>query len=123
MTFFMDGIYSNGKNIQADAPYYDAFMNFMSIVTYGRAGGEAWPKLSLLETLGIIAAEPEQYAYLERILPHYERTLSSAYRVELQLNEAAPHVLQKGRGRNPPVFQFRFIDSALGLEEGPVQRP
>jgi hypothetical protein len=121
MTLFMDGVYSNGKSIQPDDPYYEAFTTFIGIVTYGRPGGESWPKLNLLETLGIIVAPLQQYAYLERILPHYERTFPSNYRVELQLNDAPPRVLQKGSSRNPPIFQFRFVDSALGLEEKPLQ--
>lgn len=123
MTFFMDAIYSNGKNIQDSDPYHDAYDTFMGVITYGRPGGELWPKLTLLETLGVIAVPDRQYEYLERVLPHYERTLPASYRVELQLNDDPPRVLQKGTGRKPPLFQFRFVDSALGLEDKPTQMP
>ena len=123
LTFFMDGIYSNGKSIYAEDPYHATFMRFMDIVTYGRPGGEAWPKLNLLETLGIIAVPAQQSAYLERVLPHYGRTLPASYRVELQINDETPRVLQKGSGRKPPLFQFRFLDSALGLEEKSLLSP
>lgn len=117
MTFLMDGIYSNGKYIQDGDPYHDAFWRFINVVTYGRPGGESWPKGTLLETLGVIIDPRLQYEYLQRALPHYERTLPAAYRVELQLNDEPPHVLRKGEGRNPPVFQFRFVDSAMELED------
>lgn len=119
MTFFMDGIYSNGKSIQAEDPYYESFSRFMNIVTYGRPGGETWPKLTLLETLGVIAVPDQIYDYLQRVLPHYARTLPPSYRVELVLNDEAPRVLQKGSGRKAPLFQFHFVDSALTLDDEP----
>lgn len=121
MTFLMDGIYSNGKLIQDSDPYHDAFWRFINVATYGRPGGETWPKLTLLETLGVIIKPDLQHDYLQRALPHYERTLPAAYRVELQVNDEPPQILRRGEGRNPPVFQFRFVDSALELEDGPVQ--
>lgn len=117
MTFLMDGIYSNGKYVQDSDPYSEAFWSFINVVAYGRPGGEIWPKLTLLETLGVIIKPGPQYEYLKRVLPHYERTLPASYRIELQLNDELPQILRKGEGRNPPVFQFRFVNSAMDLED------
>lgn len=117
VTYLMDAIYSNGKGIDESDPYFADFERFMEVVTYGRAGGEHWPKLTLLETLGIIRDEGRQLDYLQRMLPHYERTLSTDYRVELRLNDGPARVLQPGRGKRPPVLRFTFLDSALALTD------
>ena len=116
ITYLMDAIYSNGKSIDANAPYYPDFEKFMNVVTYRRPGGEHWPKLSLLETMGVIRSEDHELEYLKNILPHYERTLPG-YRVELKLNDSVVKVLQPAPGWNPPTIQFDFIDSAIDLSE------
>ncbi|MDQ8023543.1 MAG: hypothetical protein REI94_17015 [Moraxellaceae bacterium] len=113
ITLFMDAIFSNGKAFDESDPYYPDYARFMNIVTYGRAGGEHFPKLTLLETMGIIIREPQQIEYLKRVLPHYERSLSPDYRVLLNLNDVRVVVLQAGRGARPPVLRFNFYDSAL----------
>jgi hypothetical protein len=115
ITYLMDAVYSNGKSIEESAPYYRDFERFMGVVTYGRPGGEHWPKLTLLETMGIIKKESHEIEYLRSILPHYERTMPPDYRVELRLNGSAPRVLRAASGRNPPTLQFHFVDSAAEL--------
>jgi hypothetical protein len=122
VTYFMDGIFSNGKGIEESDPYYGEYIRFMQIVGYSRPAGEYFPKLTLLETMGIIINETRQYDYLRRILPHFERTLSAGYRVELSLSEARPKVLQAGnklpgQQGGPPVLRFEFVDSADNLND------
>jgi len=97
MSFFMDGIFSNGKDIEEKDPYYKDYMRFMQIVNYSRPAGEYFPKLTLLETMGVIVNETRQYDYLTRVLPRYDRTLSSDYRVELSMSGARPKLLQPGK--------------------------
>lgn len=113
MSFLMDAIYSNGKLIEPADPFYEEFARFLGIVTYGRPGGEHWPKLTLLETLGIIGDEDRQLRYLQRALPQWERTLPREYRVELTLNGERKVVLRAGKGARPPLMRFEFVDSAL----------
>lgn len=113
ITYFMDAIFSNGELIDEDDPYYQDYRRFMSVVTYGRPGGEHFPKLSLLETMGIIIKPAQQIAYLERVLPQYRRTMPKEYRVELLVNDAMVKVLQTGTGRRAPVLRFHFVDSAI----------
>lgn len=114
IVFLMDGVYSNGKSVEPGDPFYDDFQRFMGIVTYGRAAGEHWPKLNLLETMGVIISESHELEYLKKILPPYARSLPD-YRVELQLNDSVVKVLQAAPGWNPPTLRFRFVDSAIGL--------
>lgn len=120
LTFFMDGIYSNGKAVEEGDHYYPDFQKFMSVVTHGRPGGEHWPKLSLLETMGVIVKEEHELEYLKKILPPYERTMPEEYRVELTLNDSVVKVLQPAEGWHPPTLRFRFFDSAANLE--PLQK-
>lgn len=115
ITFLMDAIYSNGKSIEESDPFYANYEKFMDVVTYRRPGGEHWPKLTLLETLGTIRQEEHELAYLTKVLPHYENTLSPAYRVELALNDSVGKVLQSAPGWKPPVLRFHFVDSAVDL--------
>lgn len=121
VTYLMDAIYSNGKGIDETDPFFADFQRFMGVVTHGRPGGEHWPKLTLLETMGIILREDRQLAYLERILPHWERSFTADYRVELRLGEDGPlRVLQPGAGLHAPRLRFEFVDSALELGELPT---
>ena len=92
----------------------------MSVVTYGRSGGEHWPKLTLLETMGVIVREEPGYEYLKRILPHYGRTLPADYQVEIQVNDSASRVLRRAKERNAPTLRFHFVDSALRLTENEI---
>lgn len=122
VTYFMDGVYSNGKTVDADDPFYDDYVKFMNVVTYGRAGGEHWPKLSLLETMGVIVREEHELAYLKKILPRWDRTFPASYRVEIQLNDSVKKVLRAAPGWHPPTLLFHFIDSAIGLSDTTMQR-
>jgi hypothetical protein len=115
VTYFMDAIYSNGKDIEESDPYYKDYVGFMNVVTYGRPRGEQWPKLTLLETMGLIVSPGRQYDYLQRTLPYYQKLFPADYRVEVYLNDSAVKVLQAGRGARPPVLRFNFIDSALAM--------
>jgi hypothetical protein len=115
MTLFMDGIFSNGKSIDQSDPYYRGYQRFIGIVTYNRPAGEHYQKITLLETMGIILNEERQVKYLERVLPHFERTLGPDYRVELKLMDSRVKVLQPGRGPRPAVLRFNFVDSAVSL--------
>jgi len=119
MVFLMDAIYSNGKLVEPEDPYYDDLQRFMGIVTYGRPGGETWPKLSLLETMGVIGRLQREREYLRRVLPHWERTLAENVRVKLHLNGATKEVLRPGTGARPPTVLFQFVDSAGALEASP----
>lgn len=112
MTLFMDGIYSNGKSIDPAAPYHRDFARFMDVVTYGRPGGEHWPKLTLLETMGVIVDEQHELDYLMQVLPRWDTSFSDRWRVELQLNDSVVKVLRPAAGWNPPTLSFHFVDSA-----------
>jgi hypothetical protein len=115
ITFFMDGIYSNGKAVEESDPFYDDFRRFMGVVSYGRPGGEHWPKLNLLETMGVIVREDHELGYLKKVLPQYGRTMPKDYRVEIQLNDSVAKVLQPAPGWHPPTLRFHFVDSAVGF--------
>lgn len=115
VTYFMDAIYSNGKLVDPSDPFYNDFQRFMGIVAYGRAGGEHWPKLNLLETMGVIIREDHELEYLKQVLPRWDTTFPAEYRVELQLNDSVKKVLRPANGWNPPTLLFQFVDSALGL--------
>ena len=122
MSFFMDGVLSNGNYFEEKDPYCCDYIRFMSIVNYARPTGEYFPKLTLLETMGIVIGEARQYDYLTRILPHYERSLPADCRVEMKMSEAKPRVLQPGKRppgllARPPVLLFDFIDSADNLND------
>jgi len=115
VTYLMDAIYSNGKVIDPSDPFYRDFARFLDIVTYGRPGGEHWPKLSMLETMGIIVKEEDELEYIRQILPQWDRTFPRNYRVEVKLNDSVTKVLRPAPGWNPPTLQFHFVDSAINL--------
>lgn len=112
VTWFMDGIFSNGKKIAPEDPYHKSLVRFLGVVNYARPAGETFPKINLLETMGLIIDEQRQFDYLTRVVPHFERTLPD-YRVEIAMSDTnRTRVLQQGKGRRPPVLRFEFIDSA-----------
>lgn len=115
LTYFMDGIYSNGELVEKSDPFYGDFEIFMRAATHGRPGGVYWPKLNLLETMGIINKEENELGYLKKALPDYERIMPPGYRVELQMNNSVVKVLQPGPGWYPPTLKFRFVDSSFNL--------
>jgi len=115
ITFLMDGIYSNGKMIDPGDPFYADFMKFRDIVTYGRPGGEHWPKISLLETMGVIVKEEHEFEYIKQILPRWDKTMPKDYRVVVTLNDSVTKVLRPAPGWKPPTLSFHFVDSAINL--------
>lgn len=112
VTYVMDAVYSNGKTVDESDPFYKDFTSFLSVVTYGRPGGERWPKLTLLEATGVIKRLDWDYMYLKELLPRWDRTFNQDYRVELQMGEFETRVLQRGAGLGTPKIKFHFIDSA-----------
>lgn len=120
VTYLMDAIYSNGRMIEPSDPFYDDFLRFLGVVTYGRPGGEHWPKLSLLETMGIIAREEHELEYIKKILPRWDRTFPENYRIEVQLNDSVKEVLRSAPGWRPPSILFHFVNSALSISTPPV---
>jgi len=122
ITYFMDAIYSNGKMIEPSDPYYGDFSRFMGIVTHGRPGGEHWPKLSLLETMGIIVREDHELEYLKKILPRWDTTFPRNYRIEVQLNGSLKKILRAAPGWSPPRVLFQFVDSSLNHPDSTMPR-
>ncbi len=116
VTYLMDAIYSNGKMIEPSDPYYADFDRFMGVVTWGRPGGEHWPKLSLLETMGIIRREDHEFDYIKKILPRWDRTFADNYRIAVKMNDSVTKVLRSAPGWHPPTILFRFVDSALNMD-------
>lgn len=112
MTLFMDAVYSNGRSITPEMPYYPAMQKAMSVIMYGRPMGEHWGKVSLLTTMGILRREHWRTEYLKSVLPRYDTTLPD-YRVELQINDDRPLQLQAGRDWQAPTLRFHFVDSSL----------
>ena len=115
VTYLMDAIYSSGKAVEPSYPFYRDFARFLDVVTYGRPGGEHWPKLSLLETMGIIVREDHELEYIRKILPRWDRTFPKTYRVEARLNGSVAKVLRSAPGWKPPTLLFHFVDSAVNL--------
>jgi hypothetical protein len=114
ITYFMDAVYTNGKLVDPSDPFYEDFQKFMAVIMYGRPQGEHWPKLSLLESMGVIRREDHELEYLKQALPRYDRTLPH-YQVEVQMNDSAIKVLQPAMGWYPATLRFNFIDSALNI--------
>jgi hypothetical protein len=112
----MDAIYSNGKVIDHQDSFYEDFVRFMGVVTYARPGGEHWPKLTLLETMGIIKRSARQADYLRQVLPRWDRTFDARWRVEMVVNDGTPVVLRLGTGWRPPTMRFQFIDTIASLD-------
>ena len=113
VTFLMDAIYSNGKLVDRTDPFWPDFVRFMDIVTYGRPGGEHWPKLTLLESMGIIVRQDHEVEYARQVLPRWDRTFPDSWRVELLFNGKLQTVLRAGDGWQAPALRFDFVDSAL----------
>lgn len=116
LTFLMDAIYSSGEWVREDDDYYADFSTFMRILGHGRGEEDPWPKITLLETLGVIGRQQRIPDYLKRVLPPVGNILPPDYRVELILNGREVAVLQDAPAWNSPVLKLHFVDSAARLK-------
>lgn len=112
MTFLMDAIYSSGDLVKDSDAYAGNFSLYMRAMTYRHAEDEPWPKVSLLQTLGMINNEDSELEFLTRTLPNFNEVLPADYRVELQLNDSTVRVLKQAQGKDAPTLRFQFVDSA-----------
>ena len=112
VNIFMDAVYSNGKSVDESMPFFNDVQKLMQIRAYGHPAGEHWGKASLLEIMAAILKPEQQLRYARSVLPPWERNLPPGYRVELQIDDAAPQVLRPGPRLGAPVLKFRFLDSA-----------
>lgn len=115
LTFLMDAIYSSGELVRDSDDYHANFDAFMRVLEHGRAEEDPWPKITLLQTMGIISQQKQALEYLKRALPDFESAMQPDYRVELQLNNSPAKVLQDMPAWNSPTLKFRFVDSARKL--------
>lgn len=115
LTFLMDAIYSSGDLVNDSDDYHANFGAFMSVLEHGRGEDDPWPKITLLETMGIISQQKYALEYLKRALPDFGNTMQPDYRVELQLNDSPVKVLQDMPAWNSPTLRFQFVDSARKL--------
>ena len=113
--FLMDAIYSNGKSVEEADPYYKDFSRFAGVVSYGRLGGEASPRVSLLEIAGSIKSIKHQYDYFRKVLPRWDRSTPADYEVSLTIKGLDSETLRKGKGFGAPKVEFVFMDSADSL--------
>lgn len=116
LTFLMDAIYSSGEQIKADDEYFADYNTFMRILGHGRSEEGFWPKITLLETAGLIRQQKRVVDYLKRTLPNFENALLPDYRIELYLNDVEVAVLQDTLTWDSPVLQIRFVYSASGIQ-------
>lgn len=116
LTYLMDAIYSSGELVKDSDEYYADYSLFMRVLNYGRGEDAAWPKITLLETAGLIRRQDRVVDYLKRTLPDFKTGFSRAYRVELYLNDDEVAVLQDPPLWDTPVLQIRFVDSAYKLD-------
>ncbi len=117
LTYLMDGIYSTGELVEENDKYYKEFDRFTHIVSHRRTEADPWPKVTLLEIMGVINQEEGEVEYLSRTLPNFEAALTPNYQVDLQLNNSVIKGLQSSQeGDNPPKLRFNFVDSASKLD-------
>ncbi len=116
LTYLMDAIYSSGELIRDSDEYSTDYGMFMRVLNYGRAEDAPWPKITLLETAGLIRQQDRVVEYMKRTLPDFRSSLSRNYRVELYLNDDEVAVLQDPPVWDTPVLKIHFVDSALKLD-------
>lgn len=111
LTFLMDGIYSTGELIEESDAFYKDFSQFKRAIAHRRTHADPMPKLTLLETLGLIDQEENEIEFLTRALPNSGEVLTSVYAVELNLNST----LSRNIRTEPETLariRFDFVDSA-----------
>lgn len=112
LTFLMDGIYSTGELIEESDPFYNDFKQFKRAIAHRRTDADPMPKLTLLETLGLIDQEETEIEFVRRALPNSGEVLTSAYEVELSLNNTLSRMVPSEVGVTPGRIRFKFVDSA-----------
>lgn len=112
LTFLMDSIYSTGELVEESDPYYDAFSQFRRIIAHRRTDADPMPKLTLLETLGVIDQEESEIEFLARTLPNSGEVLTSRYKVELSLNSMLTRQIEAEPEGAIARIRFNFVDSA-----------
>lgn len=115
LTFLMDGIYSTGELVEEPDPYYADFNQFKRTIAHRRTHADPMPKLTLLETLGVINQEESEVEFLTRALPNYGEVLTSVYDVELSLNDTLTKKIQTEPEEAVARIRFNFVDSAARL--------
>ena len=113
LTFLMDGIYSTGELIEESDPFYQGFKQFKRTIAHRRTDADPTPKLSLLETLGLIDEAETELEFLKRALPNAGEVLAAAYEVELSLNNLLSRKIQGELGQTRARIRFNFVDSAV----------
>lgn len=116
LTYLMDAIYSSGELVKDSDDYYADYSLFMRVLNYGRSEDASLPKITLLETAGLIRQQDRIVDYLKRSLPDFSSGFSRGYRVELYLNDDEVAVLQDPPLWEAPVLQIHFVDSANKLD-------
>ncbi len=112
LTFLMDGIYSTGELIEEADPFYKSFEQFKRAIAHRRTDADPIPKLTLLETLGLIDEEETELEYVKRALPYSGEVLTSSYDIELSLNNTLSRKLPTEPGTARGRIRFNFLDSA-----------
>ena len=116
LTFLMDGIYSTGELVEEQDSYYSDFQKFTRAVGHRRTDADPMPKITLLETLGVIDKEDGEIDFLARTLPNYGAVLSAAYRAELRLNKSLVKKIESEQDDTVASIHFDFVDSAVRLD-------
>ena len=112
LTFLMDGIYSTGELIEESDSFYNDFNQFKRAIAHRRTDTDPMPKLTLLETLGLIDREESEIEFLARALPNSGEVLTSAYEVELSLNNTLSRKIRTEPEKPGARIRFNFVDSA-----------
>lgn len=112
LTFLMDGIYSTGELIEEADSFYKDFAQFRRAIAHRRTDADPMPKLTLLETLGLIDEEETEIEFVKRALPYSGEVLTSTYEVELSLNNTLTRTMPSEPGQARGRIRFNFLDSA-----------
>ncbi len=116
LTLLMDGIYSTGELVEEQDSYYNDFRKFTQVVGHRRNDADPMPKITLLETLGVINKEDNEIDFLVRALPNYGAVLSAAYKAELTLNKTIVKKIDSDQDETVAKITFDFMDSASRLD-------
>lgn len=117
LTYLMDGIYSDGELVRDEDGYSQNFALIWRALNYhsNEDDEHPGPKITLLQSLGLIGNEAEETAYLKRALPDYTTFAQLGYRVAMQVNTGPLQILREASAASAPTLLFRFVDSASDL--------